>query len=150
MKRILATALLILASCGMQSVLAAQDDQTEINKKIVTQFYDLVINQKDFAAAEKYLGAHYTQHNPTAADGEEGLQAFIQFLKDKYPQAHSDIVRVFAEGDYVILHVHSWREPDTRGRAIFDLFKLQNGKIIEHWDAVEDVPETSANTNGMF
>jgi len=62
----------------------------------------------------------------------------------------SEIKRVFADGDYVILHVHSIREPGTRGRAIFDLFKLENGKIVEHWDAVQDIPEKSANENGMF
>lgn len=80
----------------------------------------------------------------------EGLKGFIQFLRDKYPNAHSDIKCVFAEGDYVILHVHSIREPGTRGRAIFDLFKLENGKIVEHWDTVQDIPEKSGNTNGMF
>ncbi|ERH41856.1 hypothetical protein N750_15970 [Legionella pneumophila str. Leg01/53] len=56
----------------------------------------------------------------------------------------------FSEGDYVILHVHSIREPGTRGRAIFDLFKLEDGKIIEHWDAIQDIPVKSANPNSMF
>ena len=126
------------------------DKQLEINKQNVVAFYNEAINNKDFNAASAYLGSRYTQHNPTAADGPEGLKAFIQFLRDNYPSAHSDIKRVFAEGDYVILHVHSIREPGTRGRAIFDLFKLENGKIVEHWDAVQDIPEKSANPNGMF
>jgi predicted SnoaL-like aldol condensation-catalyzing enzyme len=129
---------------------ANNNPQLEVNKKIVTAFYEQAINQKDFAEATKYLGTRYTQHNPSAADGREGLKAFIQFLRDNYPGAHSEIKRVFADGDYVILHVHSIREPGTRGRAIFDLFKLENGKIVEHWDAVQDIPEKSANTNGMF
>jgi predicted SnoaL-like aldol condensation-catalyzing enzyme len=128
----------------------ANSQQQEINKKNVTEFYDQVINQKNFEAASKYLGSRYTQHNPTAADGPEGLKVFIQFLLDNYPKSHSEIKRVFADGDYVILHVHSIREPGTRGRAIFDLFKLENGKIVEHWDAVQDIPEKSANSNGMF
>jgi predicted SnoaL-like aldol condensation-catalyzing enzyme len=128
----------------------AYKDPVEINKQHVIEFYEKAINQKDFEAASKYLGSRYTQHNPTAADGPLGLKAFIQFLRDKYPYAHSEIKRVFAEGDYVILHVHSIREPGTRGRAIFDLFKLENGKIIEHWDTVQDIPEKSENSNGMF
>lgn len=132
------------------NVYSANYQQQEINKQNVIEFYDKVINQKDFAVAAKYLGSRYTQHNPTAADGPEGLKAFIQFLRDHYPNAHSEIKRVFADGDYVILHVHSIREPGTRGRAIFDLFKLENGKIVEHWDAVQDIPEKSANQNGMF
>lgn len=134
----------------MQVSHAYSDPQLEINKQHVIEFYDKAINQKDFEAASKYLGSRYTQHNPTAADGPEGLKAFIQFLRDTYPNAHSEIKRVFAEGDYVILHVHSIREPGTRGRAIFDLFKLENGKIVEHWDTVQDIPEKSANPNGMF
>lgn len=134
----------------MNSVYAANYKQQEINKQNVIEFYELAINEKNFDAASKYLGSKYTQHNPTAADGSEGLKAFIQFLRESYPNAHSEIKRIFAEGDYVILHVHSIREPGTRGRAIFDLFKLENGKIIEHWDAVQDIPEQSANPNGMF
>src|SRR3990167_5678002 len=133
-----------------QFAYAGNTPQEELNKKNVVEFYNLVINEKNFDAASKYLGSHYTQHNPTAADGAEGLKAFIQFLRDNYPNAHSEIKRVFADGDYVILHVHSIREPNTRGRAIFDLFKLEDGKIVEHWDAVQDIPEKSANDNGMF
>lgn len=135
---------------SMQSTFALNNKQQEINKQVVTEFYNEVINKKDFGAASKHLGSHYTQHNPTAADGAQGLQTFIQFLRDNYPQAKSEIKRIFADGDYVILHVHSIREPNTRGRAIFDLFKLENGKIVEHWDAVQDIPEKAANPNGMF
>ena len=62
----------------------------------------------------------------------------------------SEIKRVFAEGDYVILHVHAVREPGQRGSAIVDIFKLENGKVVEHWDVAQDVPEKAANSNGMF
>ena len=122
----------------------------ESNKKNVVAFYQKAINDKDFDAASKYLGPHYIQHNPTAPDGAEGLKGFIGFLRGKFPQAKSEIKRVFAEGDYVILHVHAVREPGTRGRAIIDIFRLENGKIVEHWDVAQDVPEKAANANGMF
>lgn len=128
----------------------AADRRLEANKKTVVAFYEAAINRKDFAAAAQYLGPRYTQHNPTAADGPEGLKAFVQFLRDRFPNAHSDIVRVFADGDTVILHVHAVREPGTRGAAIVDIFKLERGKIVEHWDVRQDVPETAANPNGMF
>jgi predicted SnoaL-like aldol condensation-catalyzing enzyme len=114
------------------------------------EFYDKALNQKDFAAASRYLGSRYTQHNPVAADGPEGLKAFIEFLRDKFPGSRSEIKRVFADGDYVILHVHAVREPGTRGRAIIDIFKLEKGKIVEHWDVAQDLPEKAANSNGMF
>jgi predicted SnoaL-like aldol condensation-catalyzing enzyme len=128
----------------------AQAQQLEANKKNVVEFYNQALNEKNFDAASKYLGARYTQHNPVAADGPEGLKGFLGFLRDKFPHSRSEIKRVFAEGDYVILHVHSVREPGTRGRAIIDIFRLENGKIVEHWDVVQDVPEKAANSNGMF
>ena len=145
--RVLAAAALALA---MTSVQAADARQQEINKRNVVEFYEKALNQKDFEAASKYLGSRYTQHNPVAADGPEGLKAFIQFLRDKFPKSRSEIKRVFADGDYVIVHVHAIREPGTRGRAIIDIFKLENGKVVEHWDVAQDVPEKAANSNGMF
>ena len=122
----------------------------EGNKKKVVEFYEQAINKKDFEAASKHLGPRYIQHNPVAADGPEGLKGFIGFLRDKFPSSKSEIKRIFAEGDYVILHVHAVREPGTRGRAIIDIFRLENGKIVEHWDVAQDVPEKAANANGMF
>jgi len=129
---------------------AADAQQQEANKKIVVEFYDKAINQKDFDAASKYLGSRYVQHNPNAADGPEGLKAFLQFLKERFPSSRSEIKRVLADGDYVILHVHAVREPGSRGNAIVDIFKLENGKVVEHWDVVQPIPEKAANTNGMF
>jgi predicted SnoaL-like aldol condensation-catalyzing enzyme len=130
--------------------LAADAAQLEANKKTVVAFYEAAINRKDFEAASGYLGSRYTQHNPGAADGPEGLKAFLSFLREKAPNSHSDIKSVFADGDYVILHVHNVREPSTRGAAIVDIFKLEQGKIVEHWDVRQDIPEKTANPNGMF
>ena len=129
---------------------AADSKQMEENKKTVAAFYDAVLNQKDFEKASQYLGPRYTQHNPGAADGPDGLKGFVAFLKDKFPGNHSEIKRIFADGDYVIVHVHAVREPGTRGNAIIDIFKLENGKVVEHWDVVQPIPEKAANSNGMF
>jgi predicted SnoaL-like aldol condensation-catalyzing enzyme len=129
---------------------AADAQQMEENKKTVAALYDAALNQKDFDAASKYLGPRYTQHNPTAGDGPNGLKGFINFLKEKFPNSHSEIKRIFADGDYVIVHVHAVREPGTRGNAIVDIFKLENGKVVEHWDVVQPIPEKAANDNGMF
>lgn len=150
MKKIISGFIAIALAVTIQACYGFNHNQLEVNKQNVVEFYDKLINQKDFNAAATYLGPHFTQHNPTAADGLDGLKGFVQFLRDNYPNAHSEIKKVFAEGDYVIVHVHSIRQPGTRGRAIFDLFKLEKGKIVEHWDAVQDIPEKSANSNGMF
>jgi predicted SnoaL-like aldol condensation-catalyzing enzyme len=129
---------------------ALADAKLEANKKAVVEFYDLGINKKDFEAASRHFGPRYIQHNPGAADGIEGFKQFVAFLRDKFPNYKSEIKRVFAEGDYVILHVHNVREPGTRGRAIIDIFRLENGKIVEHWDVIQPIPETPANDNTMF
>jgi predicted SnoaL-like aldol condensation-catalyzing enzyme len=143
----------VLAAFAAAIVLAAAPalaQQADANKRAVIEFYDLAINKKDFAAASKYLGPRYIQHNPVAADGPEGLKAFIEFLRAKFPESRSEVKRAWVDGDYVILHVHSVREPGTRGRAIVDIFRLENGKIVEHWDVIQDIPEKAANANGMF
>jgi len=125
-------------------------DREEVNKRVVLAFYEAALNRLDFEEAEKYLGSMYRQHNPHAADGSEGLKAFLEMLKKQYPQNHSEITQVFVDGDYVILRVHNRREPDTRGNAIVDIFRLENGLIVEHWDSVQPIPEASANDNTMF
>jgi predicted SnoaL-like aldol condensation-catalyzing enzyme len=122
----------------------------EANKKIVIDFYEKGLNQKDFDAAAKYFGPRYIQHNPTAPDGPEGFKRLVALLKEKFPNSHNEIKRVIAEGDLVVLHVHSVREPGQRGRAIVDIFRVENGKIVEHWDVLQDVPEKAANDNTMF
>jgi predicted SnoaL-like aldol condensation-catalyzing enzyme len=143
---LLAAGVLILAGPS----LALADVREEANKKAVVEFYEKALNQKDFEAAATYFGHHYVQHNPNAPDGIEGFKAFLGFLREKFPQSKSEIKRVFAEGDYVILHVHAVRTPGERGSAIVDIFKLENGKIVEHWDVVQPIPEKAANSNGMF
>jgi predicted SnoaL-like aldol condensation-catalyzing enzyme len=129
---------------------AADPKQMEENRKVVLDFYEKGINKKDFDAASVHFGPRYTQHNPNAADGPEGFKNFLAFLREKFPNSHSEIKHVFVDGDYVILHVHAVRAPGERGVAIMDIFKLENGKIVEHWDVAQPIPEKAANTNGMF
>jgi predicted SnoaL-like aldol condensation-catalyzing enzyme len=147
MAHVLASISLLLAAPAAN---AADAVQMEANKKVVIDFYDKAINKKDFDAAKVHFGAKYIQHNPRAGDGPEGLKAFIDFLKSKFPQYQSTFKRVFADGDYVIVHVHNIPEPGHRGRAIIDIFRLENGKIVEHWDVAQDIPEKALNNNGMF
>ena len=133
-RHMLIAALAAIVLLAARPGLAADAKQMEDNKKSVAAFYDAVLNQKDFDAAAKYLGSRYTQHNPGAADGPEGLKGFIAFLKDKFPNNRSEIKRIFADGDYVIV-VHACASRH-RGNAIIDIFKLE-GKVVEHWDVVQ-------------
>jgi len=129
---------------------AGSTPQEEANKQVVLDFYEKALNQKDFEAAAKHFGPRYIQHNPLAADGIEGFKKFIEFRREKLPNAKSVVKRALVDGDFVILHVHGIREPGERGVAIVDIFRLENGKIVEHWDVIQPIPEKAAHDNGMF
>jgi predicted SnoaL-like aldol condensation-catalyzing enzyme len=101
-----------------------------------------------------YFGPQFVKHNPAASgDGTkdiEGIKRFLSFLRSRFPQSHFGIQRVIAEGDHVVIHSHGVREPGTPGRAIVDIFRLEQGKIVEHCDAVQDIPENSPNPRAFF
>ena len=146
--RSVAAALLIsLASAGAHALTA----QEQSNKELVLAFYEAAINQKDVDAAVAYIGPKYTQHNPRSPDGAEGLKGFINgYLKQANPALKANIKRVVVQGDLVVLHVHSVPTPGALGSAIVDIFRVENGKIVEHWDVMQPVPEKMAHGNTMF
>ncbi|MGV9818119.1 nuclear transport factor 2 family protein [Nocardia xishanensis] len=122
----------------------------ESNKEIVAAFYEAAFSRKDFGAARRYLADDYIQHNPLIADGVEGLRARLEFLEEAFPALSVKVERMVAEGDYVVAHVHAVRVPGRRGVAIMDIFRLDNGRLAEHWDVMQDIPEDASNQNGMF
>jgi predicted SnoaL-like aldol condensation-catalyzing enzyme len=127
------------------------DNHLENNKNVVRSLNELTINQrKPEEAVAKYLGPHYRQHNPGSADGPEPFIAVVKRIAQAYPEFRIESKRIIAEGDYVVLHSHLILKPGDRGSAVVDIFRLENGKIVEHWDVVQEVPETSANKNTMF
>ena len=127
------------------------DDQLKANKKAVREFYNLAFNQqKPEAAVERYVGTSYRQHNPGAGDGSAPFIEFVRGFAAAYPSLHFDLKRQVAEGDLVVTHSHLVREPGDRGVAVMDIFRLDGGKIVEHWDVLQDIPDEAANNNTMF
>ncbi len=123
----------------------------ESNKRTVIEFFDLAFNQKRLDEAfDRCVGPTYRQHNPEVADGRDGLAAFVRQLTTDFPDFTVSIQRVIAEGDLVAAHVFAKRTSDDRGAVSMDMFRLEDGKLVEHWDVIQEIPETAANDNGML
>jgi predicted SnoaL-like aldol condensation-catalyzing enzyme len=120
------------------------------NEAMVVRFYDELFNEHDLAALDRYVGPTYTQHNPMATDGKETLRALFGPYFQAHPGYHATIARSAAEGDLVFLHVHAQESPDDRGRAVVDIFRVAGGKVVEHWDVVQPVPDKTASGHPMF
>lgn len=118
----------------------------EQNRDIVVDFYDQAFNRnqpKEASAA--YIGDVYIQHHPLVEDGPDALSGHVTQLRSEFPDFRLDIKRVVAEDDMVVTHSHLVRESGDPGLAMADIFRLENGKIVEHWDVIQEVPETSVN-----
>jgi predicted SnoaL-like aldol condensation-catalyzing enzyme len=130
---------------------AATKTTAETNKKMVRDFYEMAFNShQPTEAAKKYIGSKYIQHNPGVPDGAEAFYAYFEGYFKANPQSKVEIKRVIGEGDLVVLHLLSKQNDQDRGRAIVDIFRVEEGKIVEHWDVIQDIPEKSANKNTMF
>jgi predicted SnoaL-like aldol condensation-catalyzing enzyme len=120
------------------------------NKKLVLDFYHKLIGEKDFEAAREYMGAEYRQHAPYAADGHAGVADWVRKMKEAFPQHHYEVKKVIAEGDLVVLHLHGKQGPNPFGESVVDIFRIKDGKVVEHWDVIQPIPESADNANSMF
>jgi predicted SnoaL-like aldol condensation-catalyzing enzyme len=125
-------------------------EQEQRNLKAVLDFYEVVINGQHYERAGEFLDDNYIQHKPEVETGPEGVLKFVRWIYEQSPQHRARIVRSFVEDDYVILHVHIMNGVEAPNIAVMDIFRVENGKLMEHWDVASPVPETAKNTNGVF
>ena len=122
----------------------------ESNKQNDIAFYRTAFMGSPAKAVERYIGTEYIQHNPSVRDGKEGFITYFEKMAKEYPEKKIEFVRAVAEGELVALHTHQvW--PDGDEYVTMDFFRFDdNGKIVEHWDAIQQVPAETVSGNPMY
>lgn len=120
------------------------------NKSNAIAFYKMAYLGNPKKAVDQYVGDDYIQHNPDVANGTQGFIDYFERMRLEYPEKSIEFVRSIAEGNLVALHTHqTW--PDNDQYITMDFFRFdENGKICEHWDAIQQIPKESANPNTMY
>lgn len=145
MRAIAALAAIAVAGCS-----AALADPTEINRKLVHEFARVFYQEKDVRRAfERFVAPDYIQHNPGIADGREAAIAALSPMFAA-PGARFEVKRIIVDGNFAVIHLFGQGNPRTKGAAVADIYRLEDGKIVEHWDILQPMPETSANPHPMF
>lgn len=146
MRRFLTAAALVLALSGC----TLRGDETERNRKIIEDFAQTFYTEKNVPKAfADHVVPDYIQHNPGIADGRDAAVAALTPMFSS-PGARFDIKRIVVDGDYAVIHLFGQGDPKTPGAAVADIYRLEDGKIVEHWDILQPMPETSANPHPMF
>jgi predicted SnoaL-like aldol condensation-catalyzing enzyme len=122
----------------------------EDNKANAIAFYRMAYEGNPAEAVKRYVGDVYIQHNPLVGDGKDPFIAYFERMLKQFPEKSIEFVRAIAEEDMVALHTHqTW--PGNAGYVTMDFFRFDmNGKIVEHWDAMQEIPSESANGNTMY
>ncbi len=147
---------LLLASPVLASIVvfapAAQAEACKLTpREVVSRFMDeFYVQKKVRSSFERWVDPGYIQHNPYAATGRDAAIAFLEPYFAAHPERQTEIRRIIADGDLVAVHSHGRSGPDDRGVAVVDIFRVEGCKVMEHWDVLQQVPETSANANTMF
>ena len=122
----------------------------EKNKENAISFYKMAYDGNPRKAVELFVGSEYIQHNPLVGDGKGPFIEYFDRMTTKYPDKSIEFIRSVADGDLVALHTHQiW--PDNVEYVTMDFFRFdKNGKIVEHWDSIQEIPKKAAHNNKMY
>jgi predicted SnoaL-like aldol condensation-catalyzing enzyme len=134
-----------------ENFMQAQINNLSLNKRLAKECLDMIFNQhKVEQAVTKYIGANYLQHNPNATDGPDGIIAYATGYIKANPELRMEFKRIIAEGDLVAVHSFIKPNPSSLGTAVMDIFRVEDGKLVEHWDVMQPIPLKAENKNTMF
>lgn len=122
----------------------------EHNKELVMRFLNEFMIGQNIKVLDELLGPTYNQHNPGLDHGKASLIKFFQDFWEIYPKPGYYLKRTIAEDDLVAIHYHFQPAPNEKGYAIVDIFRIEDGKLVEHWDVCQDMPEKTLNDSPMF
>jgi predicted SnoaL-like aldol condensation-catalyzing enzyme len=146
---------LVAATASLLAMILASTATAGVSKNPKAQkaiaFLDMVFNQKKVKEGfDTYVGDKYIQHNPIAADGKEAAVTVLGHVLQQMPGWSYEFKHAYVDGDIVIVHSLVKMKAEDRGNAVVDIFRFEKGKVVEHWDVIQAIPEKSANTNTMF
>lgn len=155
MKKTLLVSAAVLLSTSLAGTALAQPgerdlDTEEANRELVVEFYERFFNDHETEQAGEVIAEDYIQHNPDVPDGKEPFVSYFTGFFAENPDSRAEIKRSATDGDLVWLHVHSTNGDDDAGEAVVDIFRVEEGMIVEHWDVIQAVPDEAANDNTMF
>jgi predicted SnoaL-like aldol condensation-catalyzing enzyme len=141
MKHAFFTCVLTAAALMSGGGVRAETAQEARNKQIAIDFYNAALNEKNWEKAVAYIGERYTQHSLYMQDGPGGLEELVARIKREHPDNRGEIKRAFADGDLVVMHVHVTRHRQHLGWSVIEVLRLENEKVVEHWDMFRTVPQ---------
>ena len=133
---------------GELAALKAEKQRLEANKKLVADMYQELFGDKNVEAADKYIVENYIQHNPSVTDGRKALKDALKTWFKDAPKNKIDIQHLGADGDFVYIHTRS--KMGDKVFSVIDIFRIENGKVAEHWDVIQEVPKNTVNPHPMF
>ena len=124
--------------------------EEQANLQLVLEMFAEVLNPMDSAAVDRFISPDYIQHNQSVEPGVDALKAFLDMIRAETPEAVHDVKRAFVDGDHVTVHYHVRRWPGDLGWAVIDIFRVEDGKVAEHWDVMQNLVEGGPNPNSPF